>query len=150
MSEAFKPILIDGGLDCTAEDIYGDEGSIVSPPSFPDDSAFAPPPNPLIVHLEQLYKENLEIARKKNADYASDQDPFANFNLAPLLAGISVERGILVRMSDKQARVSNLLDKPAQVADESIEDSLADLANYALILIARLRMKRNGELAEGR
>lgn len=44
MSE-FRPVIIEGGLeDITPQDIYGDEGSIVSPPRFPEESAFAPLP----------------------------------------------------------------------------------------------------------
>lgn len=112
-------------------------------PAVPSDSAFdagGPPSNPLIARLEQRYREAVEIARRKNADYAKDGDPFANFNLAPMV-GVSVERGILVRTMDKIARINNLLDKPASVSGESIHDTILDAVNYLMIFGVMLEMK---------
>jgi hypothetical protein len=86
-----------------------------------------------IQRLAQLAYDCVETAKKKNADYANSDDPFANFKTAPL-SKVSVERGLLVRMADKFLRISNLIDRPAAVKGESIADSLSDLANYALIL----------------
>ena len=37
-------------------------------------------------------------------------------------------------MTDKLQRISNLLEKEAEVKDESILDTLQDLSNYSLIL----------------
>lgn len=92
--------------------------------------------------LEELYKNNVEISRAKNADYAGPDDPFLNFRVCEAL-GIPAEVGLVVRMSDKLARISNLI-KPgriAQVKDESSLDTLADLANYAMILHMYLENK---------
>lgn len=83
--------------------------------------------------LSALSTAALETARKKNEDYATDDDPFKNFRAAETY-GVPVERAMLVRMSDKMARISNLLDRPASVEDESILDTCSDLSNYALIL----------------
>jgi hypothetical protein len=97
--------------------------------------------NALHEHMAATFARCLAIAKAKNADYAGDDDPFANFRRSELV-GVSVERGILVRMTDKLARVSNLLDKPAAVADESIGDTLDDFTNYAAILRAYLEIGR--------
>lgn len=83
--------------------------------------------------MQRSFEENLEISRKKNADYADNDDAFKNFRACEL-AGISVEQGIIVRMSDKLVRAGNLLTREAKVTDESILDTLSDLANYATIL----------------
>ncbi len=83
--------------------------------------------------LEEGYKENLEISRRKNADYSSGDDAFKNFRASETF-GVPVETAILVRMSDKFARIGNLLNKEGEVKDESISDTLKDLANYAMIL----------------
>jgi hypothetical protein len=96
--------------------------------------------NVLTARLDELFRECLAVAKKKNADYASDDDPFANFNGCTKY-GISVPKGMLVRMEDKMKRISNLLDKPASVSGESIYDSCLDLANYALILRAFLELE---------
>jgi hypothetical protein len=93
-----------------------------------------------LIELEELAKAGIETARKKNADYANSDDPFANFRLSEMV-GVPVERGILVRMTDKIRRIANLLDRDPEVADESVDDTLADLANYALILRVWLRWK---------
>lgn len=85
----------------------------------------------------------LAIVDRKNSDYAGgklDDDAFANFRLSQMV-GVTPERGILVRMSDKLARVSVLLDQDAKVKDESIADSLLDLANYSLILKNLIKSK---------
>jgi hypothetical protein len=115
--------------------------------AIPPDSAFTSPPKcktlTFLDRLEQLYREAVEIARKKNADYANEGDPFANFNVAPLV-GVSVERGILVRTMDKIQRASNLLDRPAQVTGESIHDTLLDACNYLMILRVLMEMKAEG------
>jgi hypothetical protein len=103
------------------------------------------PRNALTARLDELFRECLAIAKKKNADYASDEDPFANFNGCTKY-GISVPKGMLVRMEDKMKRISNLLDKPASVNGESIYDSCRDLANYALILHAFLELEGGEQL----
>jgi hypothetical protein len=89
-----------------------------------------------INELEKIYAESVEISRKKNQDYAQDDDPFQNFRMSEFM-GVSIPRAILVRVTDKLVRVANLLDKQGAV-DESIEDTIKDALNYlAFILIYR-------------
>jgi hypothetical protein len=45
---------------------------------------------------------------------------------------------------DKMTRISNLLKTDAQVKDESIKDSLLDMANYAMILASYIEDKKGG------
>ena len=92
--------------------------------------------------IEELHNECVEIVKIKNKDYSTADDPFRNFK-APTLFGITVEKAILVRMADKISRTSVLLDKKAHVKDESLTDSLQDLANYALILATWLESKNS-------
>lgn len=88
-----------------------------------------------IENVEATFKKGVEIIKQKNADYANSDNPFRNFESADVV-GLTVERAILVRVLDKLSRVSNLLDKPASVADESLEDTLVDMINYTAILKA--------------
>lgn len=83
--------------------------------------------------IEETFKQGVEILRIKNNDYAAETDPWKNFRFAEIV-GVGIERAILVRISDKLARISNLIGKEAQVKDESIIDTLVDLSNYAAIL----------------
>jgi len=79
----------------------------------------------------------LTIAEKKNADYTGGGDPYRNFRHA-VLVGVPVARGILVRITDKLARISALLDRPPAVAGEALTDSIDDAINYLAILGAWL------------
>lgn len=85
--------------------------------------------------IESTYATGVTIIRRKNADYANSTNPFKNFESASIV-GVSVERAMLVRILDKLARVSNLLEKDAAVVDESIEDTIIDAINYLAILKA--------------
>lgn len=72
--------------------------------------------------------------KKKNADYANDDNPFGNFELVENMWLATLEEWIMVRMSDKMSRIANLLNREAQVKDEAVTDTLLDLANYSVIL----------------
>lgn len=93
-----------------------------------------------IESIEKTYADGVAIVRKKNADYATESDPFRNFRSAGVV-GVPVDRAILVRTLDKMSRISNLLDKPPAVADEAIEDTILDAINYLAILKAYREMK---------
>jgi hypothetical protein len=89
------------------------------------------------VYLENfagITKEMLELTTKKSNDYASENDPFRNFRAFE-------ELGILVRMSDKFARLRTALydRKEMAVDDETVEDTILDLATYAVLLLAYRR-----------
>jgi len=89
---------------------------------------------------EQMYK----LHKLKNSDYAGSVDPFKNFKMCEQLGICPVEEGMLVRMSDKMSRISTLIgeNKEAVVTDEKLEDTLIDLANYAVILKCYLESKK--------
>ena len=96
-------------------------------------------------HLATTFSTALEIATKKNSDYSGEnENPFKNFLMSEQV-GVDPARAILVRISDKLSRISNLLDKDAQVIDERIEDTILDLVNYSAILKAYLYAKRNNQ-----
>lgn len=73
--------------------------------------------------FDKIVKEMREIIAKKNNDYGDDN------------IGALGEKGIFVRIWDKVSRLKSLvwLNKNAQVSNESIDDTLMDLANYAII-----------------
>lgn len=97
-----------------------------------------------IESLIQTFGDCIDTAKKKNQDYAGDADPFANFSKVETFGICSVETGILVRITDKMARISNLLtsDKDPAVLDESVDDTIMDAINYFAILKAYREAKR--------
>lgn len=89
-----------------------------------------------------LTQKGFEILKRKNADY-SKGTPLGNFYVAEALQACTAENGIIVRMSDKLSRLVSILEKGAQVKDESIEDTIVDIINYSVLLAAVIR---NGEV----
>jgi hypothetical protein len=89
------------------------------------------------------------ITAAKNADYTSgSEDPFFNFTRVEAIGIASTEQGFLTRMFDKFARITTFVKKGVlQVSDESVEDTLLDLANYCILMAGYLRQKRQD--AEG-
>lgn len=86
------------------------------------------------------------ITAAKNADYAGGSvidDAFANFRQVENMGICSVEVGFMTRMSDKISRIQSFVKKGIlMVKDESVEDTLLDLANYCILMAGYLRDKR--------
>jgi hypothetical protein len=91
--------------------------------------------------LKELHEEGLEITKNKNADYSGIDDPFRNFKIVEDMGVATTEEGFMTRMCDKMSRIATLIHKKQNVKDESIKDTLLDLANYALILRVWLETK---------
>lgn len=99
------------------------------------------PTNPLITSMVSTFDDCINTAIRKNNDYGgTNNDPFANFRNSTI-AGVTVQKGILVRLMDKMTRISTLLDKEAMVKDESIFDTIDDAINYLAILKAYQQLK---------
>ena len=89
-----------------------------------------------VEYIGGVFNNALSIVKAKNKD-----------------AGVtSVENGILIRMFDKMGRVSNLLNESVGMKEvnESIEDTLTDLINYAAILITYRNFKYSGPYNQGK
>jgi hypothetical protein len=86
-----------------------------------------------------LLMQIAELHARKNADYAKTTDPLSNLRQCEAF-GIPAWKGVLIRITDKFSRVTQLgSGKEAQVKDESIEDTLMDMAVYSLLAIVLLR-----------
>ena len=71
--------------------------------------------------MEKIYNELLEIYKRKNADYGDSFSQSCD------------EHGIIaavVRIGDKYNRLRTLTKHETEVKDESIRDTLMDMANY--------------------
>lgn len=92
-----------------------------------------------------LLEEIAELHSRKNHDYAKTTEPLSNFNRAKDL-GVEPWRGVLIRMSDKWSRIEQLAG--GKIAkNESLRDSLVDLAVYALIDVLLLEDEAKPRLA---
>ena len=83
---------------------------------------------------EDLCNEIHELYAKKNSDYG---DSFAKVRE-------EIPNAILVRLNDKLNRLKSLMADPEkhQVNNESIDDTLMDLANYALLELIERRAEQ--------
>ena len=92
---------------------------------------------------QKFFDDCIDISKKKNADYTGANDnPFSNFTSVENL-GIKTEAGFLTRMMDKMARIGSYVSKgELQVKDESVKDTLRDLANYACLLAGYIESKK--------
>jgi hypothetical protein len=99
----------------------------------------------LFIFAEDFFTECLAISQKKNADYTGGSNQtFANFTSVEVL-GIKTEQGFLTRMMDKMSRISSFVKNGTlQVNDESVTDTLRDLANYSCLLAAYIQSKKEG------
>lgn len=87
--------------------------------------------------LEILMNQNLELYKKKNADYGN--------SFAEVYKELGFESG-LVQILHKVNRIKGIYNKgKAEVENESIRDSLIDLANYALMTAVEMELEDNGE-----
>ena len=90
----------------------------------------------LETHLDNTVNELTALLVSKHRDYGPK-----NISLAP---GGAVN-GLRVRMHDKLARINNLVDSGADPEHESLEDSLKDMDNYAIIGLLVLRGQWDNE-----
>jgi hypothetical protein len=93
--------------------------------------------------MSQNALDALQLVMKKTQDYATIDDPYRNFRMSESV-GVSVEKGILVRMCDKLSRIGNLIEtNDPSVKSESIEDTLIDVMNYSNILLSYIKQKNS-------
>lgn len=99
---------------------------------------------------ENFFGECIEISRKKNADYTGDvSNPFANFEAVEMLH-IGTAQGFLTRMQDKMMRIASFAKNgELQVKDESVQDTLRDLANYSCLFSGWIEAKKREEEDKG-
>lgn len=92
-----------------------------------------------IEHFKAITEQMAQIYEKKNHDYG---DSFTqSLNKFGIVAAI-------VRMEDKRNRLESLIDKKQMVNDESIIDTLTDLANYSIMTAAWVYEKPYKELLD--
>lgn len=80
-------------------------------------------------HIQICHELN-RIYQLKNKDYGNSfSKQFEEYGLV----------SSAIRIEDKLNRLKNLINNEQQVNDESIEDTLLDLANYAIMTVMELR-----------
>lgn len=86
---------------------------------------------------QEMHDQSMAIIEKKGHDYNHKQqhggDTLFNLRVAALLGIVDTpSQGVLVRLCDKLMRLASLMTPgvKAQIKDESIKDTIADVHNY--------------------
>jgi len=99
---------------------------------------------PIIQSLIDDLEAIAALHKKKNDDYANDSNPFLNFDqCSEILEWFSNPRDLafIWPIANKLSRLANLLNSSKQPNNESIEDSLLDIATYVLLWKADLKRR---------
>lgn len=89
--------------------------------------------HPNSARFHELVQEIAALHDKKQTDYGTDSDPFANVR-ASTAWGIPGWIGAMVRLNDKVMRLQSFARK-GMLANEGAADSMRDIAVYALIAL---------------
>lgn len=95
--------------------------------------------------LESLFEEQKRVLKRKSNDYAGE-DLLSNFRLAGMIVNQTSKHpdaiNCLNLIGTKVARLGQLLNSDKTAENESIQDSVIDLANYAAILYMILKLEQ--------
>lgn len=97
--------------------------------------------NDILKFQDEIFANCRKAVAAKGNDYSGankNQDTFANIRIASDIGLVkNPAHSCLVRMMDKVMRLKNLTDPDItqQVKDESIQDTLEDLINYATYVV---------------
>lgn len=97
------------------------------------------------IFFEKTIKEIESILISKSGDYSSSLDKLSNFKLAGAIIGTTPHLNCLSLIATKVARLGVLLNTKDSPNNESIQDSVKDLANYALLLLMIIEDEKSVE-----
>ena len=83
--------------------------------------------------FEAICEEMLELFKKKQADYGPTNIGMGNRTIDTDEDVQKSMIGLVVRMNDKIQRLMNLILDNRDPQNESVEDTLIDIANYAVM-----------------
>ena len=92
--------------------------------------------------VEERVKKHMEVCTGLNNLYAQKNRDYGNSFAQHRLRR---KDSILVRLYDKYLRIEQLMNSEAKVKDESIEDTLLDLANYCILEVVERYIEKEAE-----
>lgn len=95
----------------------------------------------------EIFDELKELHIKKSHDYATDIDPHSNFMSANEW-GVEPWIGVMLRLQDKVKRLQTFALK-GLLLNEAAEDSLRDIAVYAIIALIILKKRTEEKDIDG-
>ncbi len=96
--------------------------------------------NEQLQHFNETTERMRDVMLNKGNDYAN-ADRLSNFKMAGAICGLKAEQNCLSLIATKVARLGVLLSSDKAPNNESVQDSVLDLANYAILLSMILKDK---------
>jgi len=109
-------------------------------------NALKPIPSGGNMSFTAILDEIADLHNKKQQDYGRVKDPYANVRASEDF-GIPGWVGTIIRANDKMRRLQKFA-QTGELANESVEDSLIDLAVYAIIALDLYRQETSSEWRE--
>lgn len=119
-------------MSCRCEECLCNEQPVTCHKLHPDSERFV-----------ELMNDHIDLHLLKQQDYGDDDNPFANIRASEEF-GVPAWVGALIRMNDKMVRLKSMVRK-GYLANESVEDSLRDLAVYATIALVLYEQAADGD-----
>ena len=98
--------------------------------------------------FEQLLRESKRLHERKSHDYASGENPYANYRFAGEIASLfnhsPHDAGFVSRIAEKIYRLSNLERDGKNPINESIEDTEMDIITITILWMASRQDARAG------
>lgn len=88
-----------------------------------------------VKRFELITSEMALLFAKKNKDYGN------SFDISLDEDGLLVSK---IRLGDKLRRFAQLIKNEAEIKDESVRDTLVDMANYAIMTVMWMDLKSKG------
>ncbi|NBS73952.1 MAG: hypothetical protein EBS66_10790 [Betaproteobacteria bacterium] len=106
-------------------------------------NALKPIPSGPNMSFTAILDEIQDLHDKKSSDYGREVDPYANVRASEDF-GIPAWVGTIVRANDKMRRLQKFAAE-GNLSNESVEDSLIDLAVYAVIALDLYRQQTSAD-----
>lgn len=90
----------------------------------------------------------LDLHKKKIQDYGNAEDLLANLR-GSIEFGFPPEVGVFLRMADKMHRLQAFARK-GKLANEGVDDTLIDIANYAVLALILIEERKTDAEREGK
>jgi len=103
------------------------------------------PTHPTSQRFYDLCDRLKAMHESKSTDYGcpSGKDPLANIRNGATFVGIPAWQGAMVRLSDKVTRLATF-NATGRLGHEGVEDTLLDLASYALLALLLYQEEHDG------
>ena len=98
-----------------------------------------------------LLKEAGQLHALKAHDYATDEDPYANYRFAGQMGKLfdnPDDSGFIARIGEKLFRLANLENNRKEPKNETIEDTERDLCVLMILWMSMRKDRRKTEVAE--